>query len=259
MYTNAMLATEAYSCDQALAYLPQVSHRATAVFRRLQCIANLPDRPRIVDIGSAQGTFLVACAGFGCEAIGVEPWPAARAISEELARRTGVRLQILDGTAESLPLESGSYDIVHANSVIEHVSDARAAFSEAFRVLRPGGVFWFSAASSVCPRQTEIAGFPAFGWYPDPIKQRIMRWAVAHRPQIIGHTKHPAVNWFTPWKARRMLRGVGFSKVYDRWDLRLPEEGGALYRRTLRIIKLNAVTKFLADVAVRDCSYAAIK
>src|SRR5581483_1334571 len=150
-----MRATEQLSCDEALAYLPRLEHRATAVLRRLRHIASLPDRPRIVDVGSAQGGFLVMCAGLGYEAVGVEPWLQAREASEELARRAGVRIRIVDGTAEALPLESESYDIVHANSVIEHVADVERAFSEAHRVLKTGGVFWFSAASTLCPRQSE--------------------------------------------------------------------------------------------------------
>jgi SAM-dependent methyltransferase len=258
-YTSTMPATEQLSLEQALAYFPEVNHRATAVLRRVRRIANLPDQPRVLDIGSAQGNFLIACANLGCEGVGIEPWAEAREIAGEVAKRAGVQLTIVDGTAESLPFESATYDIVHANSVIEHVIDAKAAFREAARVLKSGGVFWFSADSSLCHRQNEIAGFPAFPWYPDPLKQRIMRWATVARPALIGHTHTPAINWFTPWKARRLLREAGFSTVYDRWDLRLPEEGGAAYAAALRVIKTHFVTKLAADVLVPDCSYAAVK
>ncbi|MGZ5256082.1 MAG: class I SAM-dependent methyltransferase [Vulcanimicrobiaceae bacterium] len=189
----------------------------------------------------------------------MEPWAQARATAAEVAKRTGVQVAILDGSAESLPLESDTYDIVHANAVIEHVADAQAAFREAARVLKRGGIFWFSTASSVCPRQSEIRKFPAFGWYPDPLKQRIMRWATTARPELIRHTTRPAIHWFTPWKARRMLKEAGFSRVYDRWDLRLADEGGTLYRVLLRVIRAHFLTKLAADVLVPDCSYAAIK
>lgn len=252
-------ATEQLSCEQALGYLPEVRRRATAVLRRLRHITRLPDRPRVVDIGSAQGNFLAACAGLGCDVVGIEPWAPARATAAQVAASVGVDVIILDGTAESIPLESNTYDVVHANQVIEHVDDVRAAFCEAYRVLKPGGIFWFSAASSVCPRQSEIRKFPAFGWYPDPLKQRIMRWAASRRPELIAHTTHPAIHWFTPWKARRILREAGFSTIYDRWDLRLSDEGGALYAFALRVIKMNSLTKFAADVVVPDCAYAAIK
>ncbi|MDR3530001.1 MAG: methyltransferase domain-containing protein [Rhodopila sp.] len=38
-----------------------------------------------------------------------------------------------------LPLADGTYDVVIANHVLEHVDDDRQAMQELFRVLRPGG------------------------------------------------------------------------------------------------------------------------
>lgn len=254
-----MRATEQLTYDQALAYLPQVSRRAAAVLSRLRRVVKLPEHPRVLDVGSAQGSFLIASSALGCEAVGVEPWRAARETSKLLLARSQADIRILDGTAEDLPVPTQSFDIVHANAVIEHVRDVHAAFAECFRVLKPGGVFWFSAANALCPAQQEIRGFPAFGWYPHPLKMRIMQWAAATHPQLVGHTTQPAVNWFTPWTARRLLRAAGFSRIYDRWDLRMPEEGGRLYAYALRAINLNAATKCLADVAVSECSYAAVK
>jgi ubiquinone/menaquinone biosynthesis C-methylase UbiE len=189
----------------------------------------------------------------------VEPWGEAREIARRIADREAVQIELHDGTAERLPLDSNSVDLLRANSVIEHVEDAAAAFAEAYRVLKPGGVFWFSTASSMCPRQGEIRGFPFFGWYPGALKLRIMRWASEKRPELIGHTTFPAIHWFTPWKARRMLRSAGFTAIYDRWDIRQPSEGGAIYRALLGVIRRSAFTKILADIAVPDCSYAAVK
>ena len=41
--------------------------------------------------------------------------------------------------AEGLPFRSGSFDVVLATEVLEHVTDAEAAAEEIRRVLRPGG------------------------------------------------------------------------------------------------------------------------
>lgn len=43
------------------------------------------------------------------------------------------------------PLEDGLFDVVYMNDVIEHMQDVKGLFNEAFRVLKPGGVF-FSAS-----------------------------------------------------------------------------------------------------------------
>ena len=68
-------------------------------------------------------------------------------------------------------------------SVMEHVEDVDAALSEIHRVTREGGIFWFNSASARSPRQNEISRFPLFGWYPDPVKRRIMLWAKTTVPR----------------------------------------------------------------------------
>jgi len=60
-------------------------------------------------------------------------------------------------------------------------------------------------------------------------------------------------------KTRRLLRRCGFRKIYDRWDLRLEEEGGRAYRVGLGFIRSSRILKFLADIVMPGCSYAAIK
>ena len=252
-------AAENLSFSEALDRFPIVAAHARTMLRRLEAVRPLRKSLTIADVGAAQGLFVIACAQMGHCAIGIEPWQAARKVANELAKYFGAEISIIAGTAEQLPLESGSVDILRANSVIEHVIDAEASFCEAYRVLKPGGMFWFFTASSICPRQGEIRGFPCFSWYPHPLKVRIMRWAAEKRPQLIGHTAMPAVHWFTPRKAHRMLQRAGFLEVYDRWDLRLPSEGGRMYQRALSIIRLNSATKLVGDMFVPSCSYAAVK
>ncbi len=252
-------AAEQHSFEQGLALLGDAEVHLKKILARLERIAPRSQPPSIADIGAGQGLFLIACARSGLKAVGVEPWEQARATAERLAEHEGLSITILPGTAEDMPLPDAQFDIVNAHAVIEHVRDPQAAFGEVWRVLKPGGVFWFCATSSLCPRQLEIAAFPCFSWYPDRLKRRIMEWARTHKPHLIGHTQTPAINWFTPAKARRMLGKAGFRQVYDRWDLRIPSEGDRLHAIALRIIRLCGCTKFIADVLVKDCSYAAVK
>ncbi|HZV80121.1 MAG TPA: methyltransferase domain-containing protein [Candidatus Binatus sp.] len=252
-------ATEQRSIDEALSLLDRKVHHARAVIDRLRRIATIPSGARVLDVGSAQGYFLIACDRMGFDAVGVEPYEPAIEVSRRLATEVGARIDVTHGNAEALPFDPNTFDIVHANSVIEHVDDAGAAFSEAYRVLKPGGVFWFLTASSLSPMQSEIRGFPGFGWYPDALKRKIMYWAKEHKPELIGHTGAPAIHWFTPAKARAMLATAGFKSVYDRWDLRGTDEGGRTYRVLLSVIRSSTITKFIADVALPACSYAAVK
>lgn len=226
---------------------------------RLRGVKPIPAGAAILEVGAAAGETAIALAQLGYRVCGVEPWGDARRNADRLASQLRISIEIANGRAEALPFDAESFDIVLAFSVMEHVTDIDLAFAEAFRVLRPGGVFWFSAASSMSPFQNEIARFSLFGWYPDVVKRRIMVWARRSRPHLIGHTETPAVHWFTPWKANRLLRRHGFVEVYDRWDLRRLDEGGAGYRMGLSIIRSSRLSKLIADVVVPACSYAALK
>lgn len=256
-----MPATEQLSLDDALARLPGSEAYARTILTRLQSIRPLPpESTAVVDIGAAQGRFVIGCARLGYRAIGIEPWETARETAIRLAMLAGTDTQVLPGTAEATGLPSGQFDVVTAASVIEHVLDPQAAFQEAYRILKPGGIFWFCTASSRCPRQREISGFPFFGWYPDPVKRRVMAWAQQHKPRLVNYTEAPAINWFTPGKAKRMLRQAGFRHVvYDRWDLRQPSEGGTAYQWGLRVVKLGSGTKLLADLLLPGCAFAVVK
>ena len=48
-------------------------------------------------------------------------WEPAIEVSRDLARETGVQLDIRPGVAEALPFEDESVDFVNAYSVLEHV------------------------------------------------------------------------------------------------------------------------------------------
>ncbi|HEX2942347.1 MAG TPA: methyltransferase domain-containing protein, partial [Rhodopila sp.] len=52
-------------------------------------------------------------------------------------RQAGVTHQV---DITRLPMADGSYDVVIANHVLEHIDDDQQAMRELFRVLRPGGI-----------------------------------------------------------------------------------------------------------------------
>jgi 2-polyprenyl-3-methyl-5-hydroxy-6-metoxy-1,4-benzoquinol methylase len=253
------IAAEQQAFDEILEEFPVKKRRAEAVLARLQSVTTIPAGARILDVGAAAGSFLIACDTLGYRGEGIEPWEEARRNAMKLAEYWEMSIRIVDGTAESIPHEADVFDVVHAASVIEHVMDVERAFAEIYRVLKPGGVFWFETASSMCPRQKEIRGFPLFGWYPEALKLRIMKWAREVKPHLVGYTKTPAIHWFTPSKARMLLQKHGFKKVYERWELRGENEGGRAYRLALRVIRSSRLLMRLADVVVPDCAYAAIK
>ena len=251
-------AAETYTLEQALDQLPEMRGWITTVLARLETL--LPAGPlTVLEVGCAQGRGLVALSELGHTAVGVEPYGPAREVAAALAASQGLEIEVREGVGESLPCETGQFDLVLAFSVLEHVDDLERTLAEIQRVLKPGGVLWFNSASSMCPVQGEITHLPLFGWYPGPLKRRLMFWARDNRPAWVGYTSHPALHWWTPWKARRLLHAAGFVDVRDRWELHRPQELTGPRARVVRLLARHPVLRLGGDVVVPDCSYAAVK
>ena len=90
-------------------------------------------RPRILDVGCGTGANLLMLSKYG-EAEGVDVSEDALAF----CRERGLN-QVRLGAGEELPYEDGTFDLVTAFDVVEHMDDDLAGLREMHRVLRPGG------------------------------------------------------------------------------------------------------------------------
>jgi SAM-dependent methyltransferase len=107
------------------------------VIDALRRIAPWRDR-RLVDLGCGTGFWLPRYAEEAAEVVGVEPEPRLRALAgRRVAGLAGVR--VVAGSAESLPLDDASVDVVHARFAYFFGPGAERGVTEAMRVLRPGG------------------------------------------------------------------------------------------------------------------------
>jgi 2-polyprenyl-3-methyl-5-hydroxy-6-metoxy-1,4-benzoquinol methylase len=112
----------------------------------------------VLDVGCGPGTITVDLAQrvapgrvTGMD-VSVDPLDEARA----LADREGVRVEFAVGDVYALEALDGSYDVVHAHQVLQHLTDPVAALREMARVCRPGGL--------IAVRDVDYA---ATTWFPD--------------------------------------------------------------------------------------------
>lgn len=103
-----------------------------AVIAALLERAGRPTPARILDAGCGTGRNLELYAALG-RAEGVDP--SRQAV--EFCRRRGLD-GVRQGDAQRLPFEAGSFGLVAATDVIEHVPDDRLALREMHRVAAPG-------------------------------------------------------------------------------------------------------------------------
>jgi SAM-dependent methyltransferase len=77
---------------------------------------------------------------YGCGVTGVDLTAEFCEAARELNSLTGLadRVQILHGSALSLPVPDSNFDHAYSQAVLMNVSDKRGVFREALRVLRPG-------------------------------------------------------------------------------------------------------------------------
>jgi len=106
-------------------------------------LADLSEGERIVDLGSGSGMDLFFAAervGSAGSVVGVdftlEQLEKARRIAEE---RGYSQVELREGRIEKLPVEDASCDCVISNGVINLAPEKELVFTEAARVLKPGG------------------------------------------------------------------------------------------------------------------------
>lgn len=98
---------------------------------------------KVLEIGCGTGLNTIYLAGQATKVVGID-------ISEEMLVRARVRLE--EGNAEFIKaditkpwqLDDAAFDLIVANLVLEHVENLAHIFSEAFRVLQPGGTLYIA-------------------------------------------------------------------------------------------------------------------
>jgi ubiquinone/menaquinone biosynthesis C-methylase UbiE len=114
-----------------------------------------------------------------------------------IARRTR-------GDLSRLPFADGSFDLVTANMVMEHLANPAEQLAEIARVLRPGGVF-----VAVTPNRLGYQAFIA-RMMPAPLKRLLVKWLQDRASEDLFHTYY-RIN--TAVAIQRAATRAGFAPI----------------------------------------------
>ena len=125
--------------------LPAAAVRASLGCGNPTALADLHEGEVVLDLGSGGGIDVILSArrvGKTGKAYGLDMTDDMLALARKNADDANVtNVEFLKGQIESIPLPDDSVDVIISNCVINLSGDKRKVFTEAFRVLKPGGRF----------------------------------------------------------------------------------------------------------------------
>jgi SAM-dependent methyltransferase len=172
--------------DMLMAYPAQP---ATAVWRAVEIGALLRvgiPQGRGLDLGCGDGKLTAVlfkrASGPPRRLVGIDIDP----LETQSAELSGLCEAVHTGAGSCIPEESGSFDFVVSNSVLEHIPEIIPVLQEVARVLRPGGRFLFTVPGP---------GFHAI------LRGSLLPWVSRQRyleelDRRLAHLRYPsAANW----------------------------------------------------------------
>ncbi len=174
------------ACGTAVSTVPSLGCGSPLAF------VGLREGEVLLDLGSGLGLDVILAArmvGTGGKVIGLDMTPEMIEKARQNAERAGVghMVEFRLGEMEDMPVESESVDRIISNCVVNLSPDKERVFSEAYRVLKPGGALLISDLVS--------------SGLPEEVRNDLSAWA-----QCLGGTLEEA-------EYLRLIKKAGFEEV----------------------------------------------
>jgi ubiquinone/menaquinone biosynthesis C-methylase UbiE len=168
---------------------------------------------RVLDAGCGQGIDLALYASAGAVVSGIDLTTRHVELSRLHLAALGLKGEVFEGDAESLPFPDASFDRVSSNGVLHHTPDMPAALREIRRVLGPGGearvIVYNRRSFHYWLTQVLWQGILR-GWL---LKERSMAGVLSRGVEYSSIGARPLVNVYTPREVAGMLDAAGFGNV----------------------------------------------
>jgi ubiquinone/menaquinone biosynthesis C-methylase UbiE len=197
-----------------------------------------------IDIGFGTGfplTELALRLGDSSVVYGIEPWKDAIARAKRKIDAYHItNIRIIEGAAESIPLDNNSVDLITSNNGINNVSNIDKVLSECARIIKQGGQF-------IQTMNTDLSMFEFYGQLEQVLSDLHMDKEIELMRQHILH-KRPPVD-----KMISVINKNGFvikDLEYDQFDYKFANATAMLNHYFIRLAFMDSWIKLLpADKA----------
>ena len=149
---------------------------------------------RVLDVACGSGNAAIAAARRFTEVTGVDYVPALLERGRERASAERLEIEFVEGDAEALPFDDGSFDCVLSTFGAMFAPDQQRTADELVRVCRPGGRIGMA------------------NWTPDGFIGRVLRTTISH---LSPDGPPPGVQPPPLWGTEERLRGLFGDRITE--------------------------------------------
>jgi 2-polyprenyl-3-methyl-5-hydroxy-6-metoxy-1,4-benzoquinol methylase len=150
----------------------------------------------LLEIGCSAGYGTVVYAEAFGSVTGIDIDEPAVAHAQASNARPNARYLVMDSQRTGFP--DDCFDAVVCTHIYEHVPDARRLMQEIHRLLRPGGLCFFSAGNRICWNEPHY-GLPLLSVMPKFLAHRYL--------QLLGRGTSYYENHLTYWGLKKLVSG----------------------------------------------------
>jgi SAM-dependent methyltransferase len=181
----------------ALGDYPSAAEQIADVGPRCVAAADVTEDDAVLDVACGAGNATIPAAKTGADTTGLDITPELLVAGKKAADDAGVEIEWIEGDAEQLPFDAGSFDRVLSVFGCMFAPDHKAAAAELARVLKPGGQL------AVC------------AWTPDGAIGKFFITVAGHMPPP-PEGFQPPILWGSEDHAREIFEGTGVELDFER-------------------------------------------
>lgn len=157
---------------------------------------------RLLDLGTRTGGVLLAAAERGIETIGIDIAFRWLIVARKRLEEANVSARLICCCAEFLPFRNETFNLVVAENLLEHSAGPDQSITEAYRVLKPGGVFFTTTWNRLALAPEPHVRLWGVGWLPRKLAKSYVK--------LRKGVNYDHVRLLSIFGLRRMIRRTPF-------------------------------------------------